>query len=157
MPQLKRGECMKLTDILRRLEGVEEDHDGHLALCPAHNDRRHPSLKLTLKDDGQLLMVCRTGCSLDDVLEKINLPKSALFDVDGEGARTVSSAAPEAVGIAEIAGLRSFVDATTARLADDDDVAVRYLMDRFGVDPDVALDLVQGSTPYLSARDPATH
>jgi hypothetical protein len=123
-----------------RVTGVEDEADawelevensrhaiGHQVYT---HDRRHPSLKLTLKDDGQLLMVCRTGCSLDDVLEKINLPKSALFDVDGEGARTVSSAAPEAVGIAEIAGLRSFVDATTARLADDDDVAVRYLMDR---------------------------
>jgi putative DNA primase/helicase len=148
---------MKLTDILSRLSGVTEDHDGHLALCPAHNDRRHPSLKLTLRDDGKLLMVCRTGCKTDDILTKMSLTASDLFDVDGQGARTVSSAAPEAVGIAEIAGLRAFVDATTAQLAADDDVAVRYLMDRFGVDPDVALDLGLGycspgdrSYPWLS-------
>lgn len=134
---------MKLTDILSRLKGVEEDHDGHLALCPAHRDVNHPSLKLTLKDDGQLLIVCRSGCALDDVLSEIGIPKSALFDVDGQGARTVSSAVPEVVGIAEIAGLRAFVDDTSAKLGHDDD-AMRYLSDRFGVDPEIALDLELG-------------
>jgi putative DNA primase/helicase len=134
---------LRLTEILGRLDGVHEDHDGYLALCPAHNDRSHPSLKLTLKDGGQLLMICRTGCELDDILSKMRLPKSALFDVDGQGVKTVSAKAPETIGPGEIAGLRMFVDETTAALGDSD-AAINYLADRFGLSPDVATELEIG-------------
>jgi putative DNA primase/helicase len=139
----ERGETLRLTDILARLDGVEEDHDGYLALCPAHNDRRHPSLKLTLKDDGKLLIVCRTGCDRSDILTKLNMTTVDLFDVDGQGARTVSAKAPEAVGVAEIAGLRAFVDETRDAL-DPESEAASYLADRFGVTPELAEDLGVG-------------
>lgn len=136
---------MRLTDILERLSGVEEDHDGYLALCPAHADRVHPSLKLTLKAGGKLLVVCRAGCVTADILTKLRLSPSDLFDVDGQGAKTVSATAPEAVGVAEIAGLRMFVDETSSALhADDAEAARVYLFDRFGLTPDLAADLNVG-------------
>ncbi|MET9959286.1 phage/plasmid primase, P4 family [Streptomyces sp. NPDC006326] len=136
---------MRLTDILARLKGVEEDHDGYLALCPAHNDRAHPSLKLTLKGDGVLLMVCRTGCEKADILKAIPLPASALFDVDGKGARTVSAKAPETIGPAEIAGLRMFVDETSTELMrGTSPAATDYLIARFGLSPETAEDLGVG-------------
>lgn len=134
---------MKLTDILSRLSGVEEDHDGHTAFCKAHNDRHHPSLKLTLKDDGKLLVVCRSGCSTADILKSLGLTASDLFDVDGQGVKTISSAVPEAVGVAEIAGLKVLVDTTSAWLPDVDE-AVAYLADRFGLSPEAAQDLGVG-------------
>ncbi|WP_369147094.1 phage/plasmid primase, P4 family [Streptomyces sp. R44] len=147
---------MRLTDILSRLDGVEEDHDGYLALCPVHNDRNHPSLKLTLKEDGRLLMVCRTGCNNADILKAANLPASALFDVDGQGMKTVSAKTPESIGPGEIAGLRMFVDETSAALEDCPE-AVAYLADRFGITPELAEDLGVGyaaperrSQPWLS-------
>ncbi|MGW0468288.1 phage/plasmid primase, P4 family [Streptomyces sp. NPDC003027] len=136
---------MKLTDILSRLDGVEEDHDGYLALCPAHRDRNHPSLKLTLKEDGKLLVVCRTGCARDDILSKLNLTVADLFDVDGQGVKTVSAKAPESIGPGEIAGLRMFVDETSAALQGDDaEAALKYLADRFGLTPELAEDLEVG-------------
>ncbi|WP_229868265.1 phage/plasmid primase, P4 family, partial [Streptomyces chryseus] len=134
---------MRLTEILGRFIGVTEDHDGYLALCPAHNDREHPSLKLTLKEGGKLLLVCRTGCKTDDILKAASLPASALFDVDGTGMRTISAKAPESIGIAEIAGLRVFVDETSAALADADGAAA-YLADRFGLSVETAQDLGVG-------------
>ncbi|MFI7096390.1 phage/plasmid primase, P4 family [Streptomyces lydicus] len=138
---------MRLTDILSRLNGVEEDHDGYLALCPAHNDRAHPSLKLTLKDDGTLLMVCRTGCAKSDILKAIPLSASDLFDVDGQGVKTVSAKAPEGIGPAEIAGLKMFVDETSAALRQHPET-VEYLWDRFGLATDLAEDLGVGhATP----------
>ncbi|MGI5404175.1 phage/plasmid primase, P4 family [Streptomyces sp. CA-135486] len=147
---------MRLTDILARLSGVEEDHDGYLALCPAHNDQRHPSLKLTLKEDGKLLIVCRTGCDRADILRKLDLTASDLFDVQGDGARTVSAKAPEAVGVAEIAGLKVFVDESREALTSADE-AVDYLARRFGLSADVAQDLNVGymapgarTQPWLS-------
>ncbi|WP_030962629.1 phage/plasmid primase, P4 family [Streptomyces sp. NRRL S-378] len=149
---------MRLTDILARLSGVEEDHDGYLALCPAHNDRRHPSLKLTLKDDGKLLVVCRTGCDRAEILEKLRLRDGDLFNVDGQGARTISAAAPESIGPGEIAGLRMFVDETSAALMSSPR-ATDYLMQRFGLSPEAAEDFgvgfaAEGSRPqsWLSSR-----
>jgi putative DNA primase/helicase len=141
---------LRLTDILARLKGVEEDHDGYLALCPAHNDRRTPSLKLTLKDDGRLLMVCRTGCAKADILRAIPLPAAALFDVKADGAHTVSSAPVESVGVAEIAGLRMFVDECAHALEWSDDAdshvskARKYIADRFGLSTEQCADLSVG-------------
>lgn len=147
---------MKLTDILARLSGVQADHDGHLALCPAHTDREHPSLKLTLKEDGKLLIVCRSGCKGEDILRKLGLEPRDLFNVDGQGVRTVSAKPPESIGVAEIAGLRAYVDETSAALPDADE-ALTYLADRFGLSVDVAGDLGVGfaapgprTQPWLS-------
>ncbi|MFD4234256.1 phage/plasmid primase, P4 family [Streptomyces sp. NPDC058542] len=137
---------MRLTEILGRLSGVEEDHDGYLALCPAHNDRRHPSLKLTLKEDGQLLYVCRAGCAQKDVgakMKELGLDPSDFFNVDSQGMKTISAKAPETVGPGEIAGLRAFIDETSAALATSDE-ATAYLADRFGLTVDQAEDLGVG-------------
>ncbi|MFB7671305.1 phage/plasmid primase, P4 family [Kitasatospora purpeofusca] len=132
---------MRLSDLLGRLTGVTEDHDGYLALCPAHADRRTPSLKLTLKEDGVLLLVCRAGCGKDDILRALRLSTSDLFNVrPGTATRTVSAAPPEAVGPGEIAGLRLFVDETAAALASSPE-ALDYLMRRFGVGADLADEL----------------
>ncbi|MER7922135.1 phage/plasmid primase, P4 family [Streptomyces sp. NPDC096057] len=156
---------MRLSEILGRLDGVEEDHDGHLALCPAHADRRHPSLKLTLKDGGMLLMVCRTGCAKADVLSKMRLSERDLYDVVNDlGVSTISSTAPESVGIAEIAGLRAAVDRWTEELQDTEtepteffETARKYAFDRFGLTPELCADLNVGlstqaeqSKPWLS-------
>lgn len=147
---------MRLTDILDRFGRVEQDHDGWLALCPAHPDRTHPSLKLTLKSDGMLLMVCRTGCTKDDVLKAANLTVADLYNVDGQGVKTVSAKVPESIGPGEIAGLRMFVDETSAALADTPE-AVTYLADRFGLTVEQAEDLDVGyaapgdrSQPWLT-------
>lgn len=134
---------MKLTDILSRLDGVEGDHDGYLALCPAHNDREHPSLKLTLKADGMLLIVCRTGCARKEILEKLRLEERHLYNVDGQGVKTISAKAPESIGPGEIAGLRMFVDETSAALTDSS-AATDYLMKRFGLSSEAAEDLGVG-------------
>ncbi|MFD8315930.1 phage/plasmid primase, P4 family [Kitasatospora purpeofusca] len=132
---------MRLSDLLARLTGATEDHDGYLALCPAHADRRTPSLKLTLKEDGVLLLVCRAGCGKDDILRALRLSTSDLFNVrPGTATRTVSAAPPEAVGPGEIAGLRLFVDETAAALASSPE-ALDYLMRRFGVGADLADEL----------------
>ncbi|MFG3014349.1 phage/plasmid primase, P4 family [Streptomyces cinerochromogenes] len=140
---------MRLSEILGRLDGVEEDYDGHLALCPAHADRRHPSLKLTLKEDGKLLLVCRTGCAKSDVLTKMRMREADLFDVVNDmGASTVSARVPESVGIAEIAGLRAFVDETAVELqaADirDEYRPREYAAERFGLTAEQCEDLGVG-------------
>jgi putative DNA primase/helicase len=141
---------LRLSEILGRLEGVDEDHDGYLALCPAHNDRNTPSLKLTLKADGMLLMVCRTGCAKADVLAKMRMREADLYDVANDmGASTISAKQPEAVGVAEIAGLRTLVDDCTHALQDTSphpwaEEARDYAARRFGLSVDQCADLEVG-------------
>ncbi|MFD8595418.1 phage/plasmid primase, P4 family [Kitasatospora sp. NPDC059646] len=135
---------MQLSDLLDRLTGVTEDHDGYLALCPAHADRRTPSLKMTLREDGKLLIVCRAGCEKDAILRALRLQASDLFDVvPGTATRTVSAALPESIGPGEIAALRMFVEETAEALKSSPE-AMEYLQRRFGVGPDLAEDLELG-------------
>ncbi|MFI2212995.1 phage/plasmid primase, P4 family [Streptomyces sp. NPDC020141] len=150
---------MLLTEILGRLKGVETDHDGYLALCPAHSDRHHPSLKLTLKDDGKLLIVCRTGCKQEDILQKLRLNVRDLFDVDGQGVKTVSAKPPETIGIAEIASLRVAVNQWTDALQHQGmgeefaATARQYAAGRFGLSADQCAELLVGlSTPAVQPR-----
>ncbi len=49
-----------------------------IALCPAHNDH-NPSLVLT-RIEGSLLMHCRAGCTIDEVLGALGRSKTDLFD-----------------------------------------------------------------------------
>lgn len=155
---------MRLADVLDRLTDVREDHDGFLAYCPAHTDRRTPSLKLTLKSDGRLLMVCRAGCLKSEILEKLRMREADLFDIVNDlGASTISAKAPESIGPGEIAGLRAAVDRWAdalqfegmgAGFATD---ARKYAADRFGLSPEQCADLLVGlsapavqSWPWLS-------
>lgn len=151
---------MRLSEILGRLKGTEEDHDGFLALCPVHNDRNTPSLKLTLKEGGKLLLVCRTGCVQSDVLRAMNIVPSDLFDVVNDmGASTISAKVPEAVGIAEIAALRVAVDQWADALQHEGagggfaDTARQYAADRFGLSAEQCAELLVGlSTPAEQSR-----
>jgi len=138
---------------LARFPEVHDDPAGYLVPCPAHDDR-HPSLLLTLKDDGRLLVYCRAGCARDDVLRTLDMEERDLFGwTPGRGVRTTSAAPASPVGPAEVAGLRVWLDSCAARwelprygeLAGD---AARYLADRFGLDVDAAKTLGIG----LSAR-----
>ncbi|MEU3285623.1 phage/plasmid primase, P4 family [Streptomyces longwoodensis] len=155
---------MRLSEILGRFEGTEEDRDGYLAICPAHPDRK-PSLKLTLKDDGKLLLVCRAGCEKSKILDAARMREADLFDVTNDmGASTISAKPTESVGVAEIAGLRMAVDRWAAQLQDTEsepqehyEHARDYAMRRFGVTPEQCAELLVGlstvaeqSRPWLS-------
>jgi len=52
--------------------------DGHMAQCPAHNDR-NPSLHVSEGADGRALVDCKAGCRLDDVLSPLGLTERDLF------------------------------------------------------------------------------
>jgi hypothetical protein len=58
-------------DVSSRLEGIRPSGDSWTARCPAHDDRS-PSLTITVKDDGKLLLHCHAGCEQTAVLEAIN-------------------------------------------------------------------------------------
>lgn len=148
---------MKFSDLVAKFDNAVDEVDGVVVPCPAHRDS-NPSMKITLKDSGQALVVCRAGCPQAEVmagLERMGIPRSALFDVQADGARTVSAKAPETIGPGEIAGLRMFVDETTASLDGPDAEAARsYLFDRFGITAEAAEDLEVGYAPAGARPQP---
>lgn len=64
--------------LLPRLDGVRKAGRGWIARCPAHQDRS-PSLSITEREDGVLLVHCHGGCSVHDVCAAVGLKVSDLF------------------------------------------------------------------------------
>ena len=70
---------MKIEDILGRFEGVEQSApDSWMARCPAHGDE-NPSLSITLKPDGKVLLHCFAGCSAEEICAAVGLKMSDLM------------------------------------------------------------------------------
>lgn len=148
---------MKFADLIGKFgAGVVEEADGYVVKCPAHGDS-HPSLKLTLKDDGRVLVVCRAGCTQPDVLaalkEKHGITRTHLRGVEaGEGVRMISAARPDAVGPGEVAALRMFIDHTAGQVyfSRDDGASESvedYAARRFGLSLAACQDLELGFAP----------
>ena len=73
-----------LENVLAHLKGVRSSLRGWTACCPAHADRE-PSLSIGLGEQGQVLLKCFAGCSLERIVEAMGL---SLVDLFPEGART---------------------------------------------------------------------
>lgn len=57
---------------------VLEHRHGARVQCPAHDDAR-PSLDITSGRDGRTLVLCRSGCRVEDVLAAVGLRLGDLF------------------------------------------------------------------------------
>ena len=68
-----------LDTILNQLDKVKAyGNNKWLACCPAHNDK-HPSLKVTMTDDGKILIKCWAGCDISAVLKALSIEMADLF------------------------------------------------------------------------------
>jgi putative DNA primase/helicase len=64
--------------LVERLEGVHGSGPKWSARCPAHDDR-NPSLAITEKANGDALVHCHAGCSVDEVVVAVGLEVRDLF------------------------------------------------------------------------------
>lgn len=70
---------MPLHDLLNTLESVKKTGPArYIAKCPSHPDKR-PSLTITEKDDGVVLIKCWAGCGAADILSAVGLDWDALY------------------------------------------------------------------------------
>lgn len=153
---------------LDRFDMVVTDPRGYLVRCPAHDDQR-PSLLLTLKDDGRLLIYCRAGCDRDQVLHALGLQPRDLFGWEpGDRAGiTVHTGGGDAAGPppGAVAALRMWLDHAAAVWEDPQhlelvDAGEQYVFSRFGLDVPAVERLGLGLSPrgtdhpfaHLSAR-----
>src|SRR5829696_3614383 len=68
-----------VESLLARLEGVRRQGGFYRAFCPAHDDRRTPNLDIKEGEDGRVLLLCRAGCSTEEVVESLGLKMRDLF------------------------------------------------------------------------------
>lgn len=70
---------MAVHDLLDKLSKVKNTGANRwIACCPAHQDRR-PSLTITEKDDGMVLLHCWAGCGAAEILQAVGLEFDALY------------------------------------------------------------------------------
>jgi hypothetical protein len=67
-----------LETVLAHLKGVRSASRGWVACCPAHADR-HPSLSISVGDQGQVLLKCFAHCPLERIVEAMGLTVEELF------------------------------------------------------------------------------
>jgi hypothetical protein len=68
----------KLNELLSRLEGVKQVGPSQWkACCPAHDDK-HPSFYIK-EDNGKILLSCKAGCFVGDILAGVGLDMQDLF------------------------------------------------------------------------------
>ncbi len=73
-----------LDHVLAQLKGVRTSLRGWRACCPAHADNE-PSLSIGLGEQGQVLLKCFAGCSLERIVEAMGL---TILDLFPDGATT---------------------------------------------------------------------
>jgi DNA primase len=62
-----------IGNLLNRLTKVRRSGNNQwMACCPAHQDKT-PSLSITDKGDGRILINCYAGCGAEDVLDSIGM------------------------------------------------------------------------------------
>lgn len=69
----------QVDNLLSHLSRVKRTgKESWIACCPAHDDKS-PSLTISEKDDGRILIHCFGGCSVYEVLDAVGLDMAALF------------------------------------------------------------------------------
>ena len=69
---------MDVHDILRRLQGVKGGGGQWSARCPAHDDKRQ-SLSISQGKDGQVLLKCHAGCTVESITSALGIEVKDLF------------------------------------------------------------------------------
>ena len=69
---------MSVDTLLQRLTKVKGGRGRWTACCPSHEDRS-PSLAITEKEDGRILLKCFGGCSVQEIVGAIGMDIGELF------------------------------------------------------------------------------
>ncbi len=85
---------MQIEQFLARLAKVRKVARGWQACCPAHDDH-NPSLRVSVGEDGRILLYCFAGCSTEAIIQSLGLASSDLFPGLGDrGFRTEALPTP---------------------------------------------------------------
>jgi hypothetical protein len=130
------------ADLLDLLSEVTPEGAGFIALCPAHNGSS-PSLRVDLKADGRVLLVCRANCTFDAIRHALDLDDVDLNNVEPGDIAVTPMAAPVAQKPAggDIAALAHYADKAATAATDE---ARNYAARRFGTSAEQFAELGLG-------------
>ncbi|MFE9335302.1 phage/plasmid primase, P4 family [Streptomyces sp. NPDC007063] len=131
---------MELQSILDTFGEYEEDHEGFLLHCPAHDDSTK-SLKFMIGDDGKGRLVCRAGCDNSAVVKASGLKWPDFFGITGAHT-TVPKETPSPVSGKPVTRLALYIDACSEVYLTSE--AEEYAEHRFGVTREQAARLELG-------------
>ncbi|KTG15992.1 hypothetical protein AUR63_05960 [Guyparkeria sp. XI15] len=86
--------------IAARVDGMREERPAPgkvramTCLCPAHKDRR-PSLLVSEKEDGDILLHCRAGCSFFEIRDALGIEAIDLIPAHKRHARVDGNHGPD--------------------------------------------------------------
>src|SRR5687767_1394974 len=66
------------TKVFAQIDALRRDRGSWTGRCPAHRDRT-PSLRLSIGEEGRLLLWCGAGCTYKAILEALKLTERDLF------------------------------------------------------------------------------
>lgn len=69
---------MHIDQFVDRLDKVKTTPRGHMACCPAHDDKS-PSMSVIEGDQGQIVVKCFAGCSHLEIVRAMGLEEKDLF------------------------------------------------------------------------------
>lgn len=70
---------MQIENLLNKLQGVKStSRNRWLCKCPAHEDKS-PSMHIKLDDNGKILINCKAGCGVYDIVASIGMHISDLM------------------------------------------------------------------------------
>lgn len=70
---------MSIQTLLSRLDKVKSNGKNRWACaCPSHDDKS-PSMHIKLEDDGKILINCKAGCDINDIVGAIGMELSDLM------------------------------------------------------------------------------
>lgn len=67
-----------LENILAHFPDAKKNGRGFNVCCPGHDDHK-PSLNIDEGEDGRVLLICRAGCSTDQIVSAMGIKTSDLF------------------------------------------------------------------------------
>ena len=130
---------MKLSEIITRLGSSPADavrqSDGYVIICPAHDDH-DPSLRITVAENGNLLVRCRAGCATSAIMLSggLSFHEAQPVENDLSAINTVNDVG-QPVALVEQATMAAYTKVAAGALSEG---ATDYLKRRFGVTADMA-------------------
>jgi hypothetical protein len=73
-----------IANVLSRFNNLKETSDGWVVGCPCPNhggkgEDRNPSVRITIGDEGKILIICRVGCDVNEILQYAGLEYRDLY------------------------------------------------------------------------------
>jgi len=68
---------MSIHEITQKLNGVRKGHNGFIARCPAHEDKKQ-SLKID-ETGGKVLLRCYAGCPTESIVKAMGIEWKDFF------------------------------------------------------------------------------